>query len=310
MTQAPTQQSLTPRAWGLLILLALIWGASFLSNRAALEEVGFLTTVAFRVGGAALALWLWIWWRGLPVPRDPRYLRHFLIMGLLNNVIPFTLIVWGQTRVDSGLASILNSTTAIFTVILSAMVFADERMTARKAIGVALGFAGVAMAMGISHLFALNPTSLGQIAILGSGISYAMAAAYARGAIRGLRPEVSAAGMLTGASVVIVPVALWVEGVPTLNYAPATWAALAYLALAASALAYLLYYAVLQAAGAGNLSLVTLLIPPFAIVLGAVVYDKSLSAGAYGGFVLLALGLLILDGRIGPKPRPKAQESA
>lgn len=305
MTRAPTQQSLTPRAWGLLILLALIWGASFLSNRAALEEVGFLTTVAFRVGGAAVALWLWIWWRGLPVPRDPRYVRHFLIMGILNNVIPFTLIVWGQTRVDSGLASILNSTTAIFTVILSAMVFADERMTARKAIGVALGFAGVAMAMGIGHLFALNPASLGQIAILGSGISYAMAAAYARGAIRGLRPEVSAAGMLTGASAVIVPLALWVEGVPTFDYMPATWAALAYLALAASALAYLLYYAVLQAAGAGNLSIVTLLIPPFAIVLGAVVYDESLSAGAYGGFALLALGLLILDGRIGPKPRPK-----
>jgi drug/metabolite transporter (DMT)-like permease len=305
MTPAPPQQSLTPRAWGLLILLALIWGASFLSNRAALAEVGFLTTVAFRVGGAAVALWLWIWWRGLPMPRQRRYLGKFLVMGLLNNVIPFSLIVWGQTRVDSGLAAILNATTAIFAVVLSAMVFADERMTARKAVGVAFGFAGVAMAMGLGHLFALNPASLGQTAILGAGISYAVAAAYARAAIRGLRPEVSAAGMLTGATVVIVPLALWVEGVPTFDYAPATWAALAYLALAASALAYLLYYAVLRAAGAGNLGLVTLMIPPFAIVLGAVVYGEALTFGAYGGFALLALGLLILDGRVGPKPRPK-----
>lgn len=310
MTNRVTQQTLTPRAWGLLLLLALIWGGSFLSNRAALEEVGVLTTVAFRVTGAAVALWLWIGLRGLPVPRDPRLLWRFPVMGLLNNVIPFTLIVWGQTRVDSGLAAILNAATAIFAVLLTAAIFPDERMTTRKGLGVALGFAGVAMAMGLSHLVAFDPRSLGQIAILGASLAYAAAAAYARVAVRGLRPEVSAAGMLTAAAFVMVPLALWAEGLPSLDYAPATWAALGYLAFAASALAYLLYYAVLQAAGAGNLSLVTLLIPPIAIALGAVVYDEALHLTAYLGFALLALGLLILDGRIGPSRRAAAQESA
>jgi drug/metabolite transporter (DMT)-like permease len=310
MTNTVAQQQMTPRAWALLLLLALIWGGSFLSNRAALAEVGVLTTVAFRVAGASLALWAYIWARGLSVPRDARYLGLFLTMGFLNNVIPFTLIVWGQTRVESGLASILNAATAIFTVLLTALLFPDERMTARKAIGVGLGFLGVALAMGLTHLGALDPRSLGQLAILGAALSYAAAAAFARVAVRGLRPEVSAAGMLTGASVVMVPLALFIEGPPSLAYAPATWAALAYLAFAASALAYLLYYAVLQAAGAGNLSLVTLLIPPIAIVLGAAVYGEALHVTAYLGFGLLALGLLILDGRIGGKARPRVEETA
>ena len=309
MTRNIPQQNLSPRAWALLLLLALIWGGSFLSNRAALEEVGVLTTVAFRVGGAAIVLWGWIFWRGLALPGG-RHAGRFLIMGLLNNVIPFTLIVWGQTQVESGLAAILNAATAIFAVLLSALVFDDERLTPRKGVGVTLGFIGVAMAMGVGHLFALDPRSLGQIAILGASVSYACAAAYGRVALKGLRPEVSAAGMLTGAALVMIPLALWREGTPTLDYTPATWAALLYLALMASALAYLLYYAVLQVAGAGNLGLVTLLIPPFAIALGALVYGEALPLTAYLGFAVLALGLLILDGRIAPKRPARTQESA
>lgn len=310
MRMSVTQQRLTPRAWGLLLLLALIWGASFLSNRAALAEVGVLTTVAFRVTGAAVALWAYIGWRRLAVPRGARALVLFLAMGVLNNVIPFTLIVWGQTRVDSGLAAILNAATAIFAVVLSAWIFPDERLTARKALGVALGFLGVVVAMGPGQLAALDPRALGQLAILGAALSYAAAAAFARVAARGFGPEVSAAGMLSGAAVIMVPAALHVEGAPSLTYGAATWAALAYLAFAASALAYLLYYAVLKVAGAGNLSLVTLLIPPIAIILGAVVYDEALHLSAYLGFALLALGLLVLDGRIGRQRRKDRQESA
>ncbi|MFN6951978.1 MAG: DMT family transporter, partial [Albidovulum sp.] len=277
-----TQQKLTPRAWGLLLLLALIWGASFLSNRAALAEVGVLTTVAFRVTGAAVALWAYIGWRRLAVPRGGRALALFLAMGLLNNVIPFTLIVWGQTRVDSGLAAILNAATAIFAVVLSAGIFPDERMTARRALGVMLGFLGVVLAMGPGQLVAFDPRSLGQLAILGAALSYAAAAAFARIAARGLGPEVSAAGMLTGAAVIMVPLSLYVEGTPSLSYGAATWAALAYLAFAASALAYLLYYAVLQVAGAGNLSLVTLLIPPIAIALGVTPAIAAPGAAGHG----------------------------
>ena len=259
---------------------------------------------------AAVALWAWIALRRLPLPCDPGLIWRFAVMGVLNNVIPFTLIVWGQSHVPSGLAAILNATTAVFTVLVATFAFADERLTLRKGVAVLLGLAGVATVMGRDAVTALDPASAGQLAILGASLSYAFAATFARSAVKGLRPEVSAAGMLTAATFFIIPAALLTDGVPTLDYRPATWIALGYLAFAASALAYLLYYAVLARAGAGNLSLVTLLIPPFAIALGAAVYQEALSPRAWAGFGLLALGLLILDGRLGlPRShRKKARE--
>lgn len=299
MTRPIQQQRMSSKAWGLLLLLSAVWGASFLSNRAALDEVGVATTVAFRVGGAAVALWLWIGLCRLPVPRDAGLVWRFAVMGAFNNVIPFTLIVWGQQHVASGLASILNATTAVFTIIVATFALADERLTPQKGLGVLLGLAGVATAIGPEAIIAFDPAAAGQIAILGASLSYAIAATFARRAMPGLRPEVAAAGMLTAAAIVMIPAALWTDGIPSLDYRAPTWAALAYLALVASALAYRLYYAVLGLAGAGNLSLVTLIIPPFAIVLGAAVYHEALAPRAWAGFGLLAFGLLILDGRIG-----------
>ena len=297
IAHSPARQTLSPSTWGLMCLLALIWGASFAANRYALTEVGVLTTVAFRVVGGAAVLWAWIVWRHLPLPRGVQW-AALIGMGLLNNVIPFSLIVWGQSHIPSGLASILNAATAIFTVSLAGLVFADERLSARKAAGVVLGFAGVVAVMGTDLLGGLDLTSLGQIAILGAALSYAFAGLYARAFLRGIGPEVSAAGMLAGAALCITPAALWIEGAPDMDYSPAAWAGLAYLAFAASALAYFLYYAVLRRAGAGNLSLVTLMIPPASILLGAVLFDERLGPGVYVGFGLLASGLLIIDGRI------------
>lgn len=295
MTPAP-QRSISPFAWALLILLALIWGGSFLSNRAAVVSVPVFTVVAFRVAGAAAALWLYILVRGLPMPPRDR-VASLVIMGITNNVIPFSLIVWGQQHIASGLAGILNASTAIFTVLLVAVIFPDERLTARKALGVAIGFAGVILAIGPEELRALDLTSLGQIAIVGAASFYAISGAFARKALTGMRPEVSAAGTLAGAALVMVPLALWHDGLPSLDYPPVAWAAMAYLALVASAFAYMLFYAVLQRAGAGNLSLVTLMVAPVAMVLGAIFYGETLRVAEYAGFALLALGLLVLDGR-------------
>ncbi len=297
MTASPAQQTIPPRAWVLMGVLACIWGGSFLSNRIALEEIGVLTTVALRVGGAAVALWAYVIARRLPVPRGPRMMLACLGMGLLNNVIPFSLIVWGQQFIPSGLAAIFNAATAIFSVLLAAVFFADERLTPRKAAGVVIGFAGVATAIGIANLRALDMTSLGQLAIVGATMAYAVSSVFARAMLKGVRPEVSAAGMLTASALVTIPLALAVEGWPAMDYAPATWGAIAYLAFAASALAYILFYRVLALAGAGNLSLVTLLVAPVAILLGAVVYREALHASEYAGFALLAAGLMIIDGR-------------
>ncbi len=293
-----TQQTISPRAWFLMLMLAFIWGGSFLSNRVALDEIGVFTTVAFRVTGAMLVMWGVVAVRGHPVPRNLRIWAGFVAIGFSNTALPFSLIVWGQQHIASGLASILNASTAIFGVLVAALVFRDERLTLRKGAGVALGFLGVITAIGVETLERFDLTSAGQLAVIAAAMSYACAAALARVVLRGVRPEVAAAGMLTGSALVMLPAALLLEGVPTFGYAPQTWAALAYLAFFASAVAYLMYFAVLGMAGAGNLSLVTLMVAPVAIVLGAVVLGESLPRHAYGGFALLAAGMLMIDGRL------------
>ncbi|MDF1727714.1 MAG: DMT family transporter [Sulfitobacter sp.] len=292
------QKSISTRAWAEMTLLAVLWGASCVSIRIALDEIGPLTAVAHRTGWAMLALWGAVWAMGLPLPRAPRVWVGFLGMGLLNNVIPFGLMAWGQLHIASGLTSILNASTAIFGVIAAAVFFADERITPRKAMGVSLGFAGVATVIGLENLMAFDITSLAQLAVIGGAVSYALAGVWARRWLGGQPPQVAAAGMVTASTLIAVPLAWIFEGPLTLALAPRTLGAIAYYALAATALAYLLYYRVLAMAGSGNLMLVTLLIPPFAITLGALLLGESLAPSAYAGFTLLACGLLILDGRI------------
>jgi drug/metabolite transporter (DMT)-like permease len=282
-----------------MALLAVIWGGSFLAIRTALDEIGVFASVSHRVFWAALALWLVIAARRLPLPRDPRIWAAFLVMGCLNNVIPFSLMAWGQLHIETGLTAILNAATAIWGVLVAALVFADERLTARRLVGVVIGFLGVATAIGLGNLAAFDLRSLAQLAVILGTISYAFAGSWARAMLKGQSPLISAAGMLSASTVVMLPLTLVVEGPIPLDMAPRTWMAIAYFALISTACAYLLYYRILAQAGAGNLLLVTLLIVPVAILLGAWVRGETLSYAAYAGFGLLALGLLILDGRLG-----------
>ncbi|MCA0872118.1 DMT family transporter [Seohaeicola saemankumensis] len=291
------QKTISPRAWGELLLLGLIWGGSFLSIRVALDEVPVMTSVLHRTFWAMLALWLVIWLLRLPVPRDARSWAAFLVMGLLNNVIPFALMAWGQLHIETGLTSILNATTAVFGVIVAALAFADEKLMFHKGLGVALGFLGVATAIGLDQFRNLDLRSTAQLAVLAGTLSYACASAWARARLGHLPPQVAAAGMLTGSTLVLLPATLLIDGVPTLALQPQTVVAIGYYALIATAGAYLLYYRVLAMAGSGNLMLVTLLIPPVAITLGALVLDEALPPRAYLGFALLALGLIILNRR-------------
>ncbi len=297
MTQT-IQTRISRTSWLTMTLLALIWGGSFLSIRMALEEVGVLTTVAFRVGLAAAALWAFVLVRGLPVPRGAAWIGACLFLGFFNNIVPFCLIVWGQTHIPSGLAGILNASNVIFSVGLAALMFRDERLTARKSLGIMLGLAGVALTIGPGVLSHLDLTSLGQLAILGASLSYAISSIFSRHALSDVRPEVVAAGMLSVSSLAMVPAAIWIEGVPSLAYSGQTWGALLYISLISSAFAYILYYRVLLTAGAGNVSLVTLMIAPVAVMLGAMTYGETLPPAAYLGLVLLALGMLVIDGRV------------
>ncbi|MEO0916462.1 MAG: DMT family transporter [Pseudomonadota bacterium] len=233
-----------------------------------------------------------------PVPVSPRLWGAFIVMGVLNNVLPFSLMAWGQLHIETGLTAILNAATAIWGVLVAALVFADERLTTRRLLGVLVGFVGVATAIGWASIAALDLRSLAQLAVIAGTVSYALAGSWARARLKEVPPLVCAAGMLTGSTAIMVPLATFIEGPLPLDLELRTWGAIAYYALAATAIAYLLYYRILAAAGAGNLLLVTLMIPPVAILLGAWARDEALGPGAYLGFALLAVGLLILDGRI------------
>ena len=293
-----TQRTITSRTWVELIILGLIWGGSFLAIRLALNEVNFVTSVAHRVFWAALILWAYVWMRGLTVPRDPKVRGALFVMGLLNNVIPFSLMAWGQLYIPTGLTSVFNAGTAIFGVIIAALILADERLTMRKILGSAIGFFGVAMAIGLDSFRNFDITSLAQLAVIGGTISYAFAGVWARLNLAGLTPQVAAAGMLTGSSLVMVPAAFIIDGAPSFALSLTAIGAIAYYVVFATAGAYLLYYKILAAAGSANTMIVTLLIPPVSIVLGALVLNESLMPNVYAGLALLALGLAILDGRL------------
>ncbi|GGL80163.1 DMT family transporter [Wenxinia marina] len=289
--------ALTARTWIDLLSLACIWGGSFLAIRVALDSIGPFQIVAARVSLGALTLWLILLALRLPRP-SPRRWWAYLGMGLLNNVIPFGLIAWGQQFVETGLAAIVNASTAVWGVLVAALLLADERLTARRAAGVALGFVGVATAIGPSALTSFDPRSLGQLAIVGATVSYAFAGVWGRTMLRGEPSLAASAGMLTGSSLVAIPLALAVEGAPPASLPASGWAAVAYISVAATGIAYLFYWRILSSAGSGNAMLATLLVAPVAIVLGALVRGEALHGSAYAGFALLALGLAVLEGRL------------
>jgi drug/metabolite transporter (DMT)-like permease len=293
-----TGTDLSTRAWMELLLLSAIWGGTFFSMAIAQREIGPITVVLHRVGWAAGLLWLVVAARGLRMPSDSRLWGAFLVMGCLNNVIPFTLMSWGQIQIGTGLTSIFNALTAVFAVLVAALFLRDEPLSARRMGGIMLGFLGVVVIKGVDRLGDVDPQALGSYAVLVGALSYAFAGVWARRTMRGQPPEVAAAGMLTGSTVVMVPLVLATEGVPSLALSAPTWGAIGYYSVVATAGAYLLYYRVLAMAGAGNLLLCTLIIPPVAILLAVAFLGETLEPQALAGFALIAVGLAVIDGRL------------
>ncbi len=294
------ETSMGLREWGMLVTLSLLWGGSFFFVEVAITQLAPLTIVFFRVSLAALALWIFAFYLGLEPPTGVRIWSGFLFMALFNNIIPFSLIVWGQTHIASGLASILNATTPLFTVILAAKLLEDEKPTASKAIGVLAGFAGVMLVIGPQALEGVGSDLWGQLAILAAALSYAFAGVLGR-RLRGvhLNPVLAAAGQVTVSSFVMAPIVLylappWEYGLPSLEVATAMLA----LALLSTAVAYVLYFRILTTAGATNLLLVTFLIPISAILLGSFVLGESLVPRHFWGLGLLGIGLTAVDGRL------------
>ncbi|EKE44518.1 hypothetical protein OCGS_1356 [Oceaniovalibus guishaninsula JLT2003] len=292
----------------MLVVLSVLWGGSFFFVELAVRELPTLTIVLLRVSLAASVLWAAVAVLGRPLPRDASVWLAFLVMGLLNNVVPFGLIVWGQQTIGSGLASILNATTPLFTMAVAALFLADERLVRRKAVGMALGLGGVVAVIGPGALAGLQDNVLAQIACLGGALSYAVAGVFGRRFGRlGVDPVVVAAGQVTGATLILGPAALIVDRPWTLAAPSATTvAAIVGLAVLSTALAYILYFRLLGIAGATNLLLVTFLIPVSAITLGVTLLGESLGAMQIAGLALIGTGLAVIDGRLGGLLRRKA----
>ena len=289
----------------LLTLLALIWGGSFFLAAVVLKEVPPITVALFRVVGALPALALFVWFKGVSLPRNLKVWSAYLVMGALNNAIPFSLIFWSQTQITSGLTSILNGATGVTGVIVAGLLLHDERLTAHKLIGVVIGFFGVALTIGLDAMRSFDIQSLAPLAVLLAGLSYSLAGVWAKLRLSGQAPEMNALGMIMGSSLLLIPTALWLDGPPSLELMTSTWTALLVLAVLCTSVPYLLYFNILKRAGSGNLMLVTLLIPPIAIGLGVIFLKESLQGTALMGFALIALGLTIIDGRFWVLFRPK-----
>jgi drug/metabolite transporter (DMT)-like permease len=286
--------------WGLLFALGLIWGGSFFFAKVALAELPPFTIVLGRVGFAALTLALVLGLMRQPMPWDRGAWRAFIIMGGINNVLPFSLIVWGQSHIASGLASILNATTPFFTVVLAHFLTADERVTVAKAWGVGLGLVGVVVIVGADVLGGLGADVWSELACLGAAICYAFAGIYGRRFKRmGFSPLVTATGQVTASALLLAPIVVVIDR-PWSLAAPSavTWGAVLGSALICTALGYILYFRLLASAGATNLLLVTFLIPVSAILLGALFLGERLAPRHFLGMALIGLALAVMDGRI------------
>lgn len=284
-------------AWTLLLALSVLWGGSFFFAKVALAEMPPLTLVLSRVAMAAATLHVVLALTGRRLPLDRRSLSGFALLGLFNNALPFGLIFWAQTHIASGLASILNALTPIATMLVAHALTSDERLSGGKIGGAVLGLAGVVLIVGPNALAGLTSDLLAQLACVAAAFSYGLAVVVAR-RMKGIEPIAIATGQLSASTLIMAPVAFLVETPLRLDPGAVTLASVLALAVASTAVAYILYFAVVKRAGATNAALVTLLVPATAVLLGSAFLAERLSPFAFAGMALIALGLLTIDGRL------------
>ena len=293
-------QTMSTKDWSMLLLLSCLWGGSFFFIGVAVTELPPLTIVTLRVGLAAIILWIFFLVSGQEIPKSLKLWRTFFVLGLLGNAIPFSLIVWGQTHITSGLASIINATTPLFTILIAGTLLSDERITGGKLIGVALGILGVAvLIIGPSRMIEITSDTTAQLAVVGAAISYGFATVYGRRfKAMGISPLTTVIGQVTTATVILLPLALIVERPDQLsNPSIQVWLAVFSLAAFSTVLAYILFFRILSSAGATNVVLVTFLVPITASLLGWLVLDEQLYIEHFIGMVFIGLGLASIDGR-------------
>jgi drug/metabolite transporter (DMT)-like permease len=300
------------RELGMFGLLGLIWGSSFLWIKVGLGGAGtsflgmaipsdavafgplLLVTMRLAFGLAGLALLMVV--RGLPVPREPRLLANFAVMGLLNTALPFTLITWGETRIASGLASVLNGTVPLFTIVIAHFWLHDERLTPARVAGLVLGFLGVVVLVSPSFSGGSRlGDAWGAIAVIGAAMSYGSGAAFSRKHLRGQSPLTQSFMSLGFATLVMLVVVTAMERPTAWPSAPAIWLAAAWLGLLGSCVAYLLYFSLINAWGATRSSLVTYVFPVVGLLLGATLLDEPLRWQLFAGAALVIGGIVLAN---------------
>lgn len=279
-----------------LLFLALLWGPSFLFIKVAVREIPPLTLVTARVGLAALLLYTILRIRRYTLPRAGAIWKHFVVVGLFAHALPFFLFSWGEKFIDSAIASILNGSTPLFTILIAHFSIHDDRMTTNKVVGAMIGFAGLLLLVSPSLLGGVQATTWGLIAVTVAACSYGVAIVYARLNLTGLPPLVAPTAQLLMATLLMLPTALLIEK-PFVVALPSGTALSALLALSVlgTAVAFVIYYRILENSSATYLSMVTYLVPVFGVILGVVVLDEKLQWQAYTGCALILLGVMTVN---------------
>ena len=299
-TAPAIHRSMTAGEWGLLVALAVLWAGSYLYIGVAVKALPPLSIVAFRVGLGAVLLYLCVRVSGARMPRDAAAWRVFIAMGIMNNVIPFSLIAWGQEEIPAGLASILNATTPLFTVLIAHVSTRDEKLDPLRIAGVVIGFVGVTILIGADALADAGKYLAAELAPLLASVFYAVSAIYGRRVAKlGVAPLAAATGQIASAAIIMIPLALiferpWTLPMPGWD----VWASLIALAALSTTVAYIIFYRLLATAGSVNLMLVTFMVPAGAVILGAVVLGERLAVNHFIGMAGIAIGLAAIDGRV------------
>jgi drug/metabolite transporter (DMT)-like permease len=300
------QPGMTGGDWALLVLLSTLWGGSFFFAKVIVQEVPPFTLVFVRFACAAGAVWVYLAVSRTPLPRSVSTWVAFAGMGALNNLIPVALIAWAQITIASGLASVLIATTPVFSILVAHCITVDERISANKLVGIALGIAGVAVLVGLNTLDGSPGSVLAMLGCLAAALSYGCANVFGRRFKRlGIAPTLGAFGQLASTAIMVAPFALvfdhpWRLPPPTM----AVLASMLALVLLSTALAYAIFFRLLASAGTTNVSLVTLLIPVSAVLLGTFFLGEHLSVFQFAGMALIGLGLVAIDGRAWAASRP------
>jgi drug/metabolite transporter (DMT)-like permease len=278
------------RELALLLLLATLWGASYTFIKLGVATIAPITLIAARTAIAGLLLLAIMRWRGARLPRDGATWRRFLLQACLNSVIPWTLLAWGERSVDAGLATILNSASPIFTFLLTAVVTRHEMATPRKLFGVVAGMAGICLIVGIEAFDAVAGGLVAELAIVAAAVCYACAAIFGRN-FRGLDPMAPAAGSLLAGAAFLIPASLVMERPWTMAPSAVSVLALLGLAVVSTALAFVIYFRLIQTLGSVGTTAQAYLRVPIGVAIGVAVLGERLSPTAWIGLACVVAGV-------------------